>query len=500
MNGGIIMDKSPLINIPERISDPDRLGALYATSLLDSLPEHSFDRITDLVTKLLNVPVALVSLVDVDRQFFKSSIGLPEPWNSKRETPLTHSFCQHVVARDAPLIVADASFHHLVWDNLAIRDLNVISYLGVPVHTPDGQSIGSLCAIDGLPRGWTQSDIDIINELVALLNSEIHLRQLAKKLKHTNEDLERTVRERTQELEHANHELNIALKRAEALVAERDDVIRQLKIALNNECVLAQERDEAQSESALMSRFLANMSHEIRTPMNGVIGMASLLQDTSLDEEQNEYVQVINQSGSHLLMVIDDILDYSKIEAGQFELSKKVFSLYGVIEGIFCSLRHLVDNRPVTLSYKIDSQVPDEVWGDEMRLRQVLINLLGNALKFTQSGAIVTRIEKKEELTSPSGNKCVILQYSVTDTGIGIPVEKQDKLFGKFSQVDASTSRQYGGTGLGLAICKGLVELMGGTIGVESKPGTGSTFSFTTRLGLMPSNTNARATEMNLAG
>jgi signal transduction histidine kinase len=232
--------------------------------------------------------------------------------------------------------------------------------------------------------------------------------------------------------------------------------------------------DEARKSQEL---FLANMSHEIRTPMNGVIGMTSLLQRTSLTEEQKSFVDTIRVSGESLLVIINDILDFSKIEAGKLDFEEKPFIVQSVIEETFDLLANEAQKKNLSLTYTLDKNVPEFIFGDITRIRQILVNLVSNGIKFTQQGGISITISVKEQ-----ADKEPEIEFRVKDTGMGIPPDKLDRLFQAFSQIDASITRKFGGTGLGLAICSRLIRLMGGTIGVESKLNEGSVFYFTLKL------------------
>jgi two-component system, sensor histidine kinase and response regulator len=305
---------------------------------------------------------------------------------------------------------------------------------------------------------------DEVGQLARSFNAMLDsLNKVQDELQTLSKELERRVARRTADLEASNTRLTREIDERKAV-----------------EKAVVKARAEAEEASRAKSDFLANMSHEIRTPMNGLIGMTELALSTDLSAKQRRYLETVRRSADSLLVIINDILDFSKIESGKMRLEDTAFDVREVIGGTLRAMAVHAREKRLELLYEVNPDVPARLVGDPHRMSQILVNLVGNAIKFTERGEVVVRVKEERRMGGRSS-----LLWSVRDTGMGIPREKQQQIFDAFTQADLSTTRKYGGTGLGLTITTQLVRMMGGRLWVESEPGVGSTFSFTTELGVV---------------
>jgi signal transduction histidine kinase len=354
----------------EVLNDPKRLEVLAATALLDSPVEEAFDRLTQLASTILGTPIALVSLVDNERQFFKSQFGLPDSLAAQRGTPLSTSFCKHVVASATPLIVADARQHPLLRNNAAVRDLKVIAYLGIPLTTPEGQTLGSFCTIDAQPRVWNEREIKIMQDLATFVMTEIEMRLLARHF-------------------HANY---LQLRNLEL---EREELVQMLV-------------------------------HDLRNPLSSLLMGLDMLRIAENVEEVRISLDGAQQGAQSLLRMVNDILDISKSEAGRLSLELSDVSAEEIVN-IACAL---VGQMAAEAGLGIKASVAADVpifRGDKEKIRRVLVNLISNAVQHTpRNGEITVSVHRDSEA------KLII--FEVADTGMGIPKEAFGKIFEKFNQ------------------------------------------------------------------
>ena len=408
------------------LNEPERLAALQRYDILYTLPEQEFDDLTHLAAAISGSLIALISLVDQDRQWFKSKFGI-----DATETPRDISFCGHVVMNEETLVVSDATQDDRFADNpLVTGEAGIRFYAGTPLVTSDNYVLGTLCVIDRYPRTLTPQQLCQLESLSRLVISQLELRLSDVKLTKINQQL-----------------------------------------AVSNQHLLRATR--------LKNEFLANMSHELRTPLNAILGMTESLQEEifgDINAQQLNALQTIESSGSHLLELINDILNLAKIEAGQITLDYISVSVNQLCQSSLAFIKHQAIKKQIRLEVRLPANLPN-IMVDERRIRQVLINLLNNAVKFTPEGGQITLEVTQDFPALPLYPQQNILKIAITDTGIGISSEDIQKLFQPFVQIDSALNRQYTGTGLGLVLVKQIVELHGGRVGLTSELGIGSCFS-----------------------
>jgi signal transduction histidine kinase len=416
------MNQAPAPPIPKY--EQERLEALYSCGVLDTPAEPTFDSLADLASRLTDCPIALVSLVDQDRQWFKARVGL-----EVTQTPRKLAFCAYAVLANEPLVIPDTlederfRSHTLVTGEPHIR-----FYAGMPLQLATGEIVGTLCVTDQRPRHLSDRQID---DLRALAEQAVALLELR-----------RTVR------------------RLESISAAQQETMEALRAS----------RDEAQAATRAKNEFVANTSHELRTPLNAIIGYATLLAERNVrDATRIEHASIIHRNASQLLDIINDILDLARIESGRVPIASGSLRPVDIVRDVMQLLQDRAATKGIALTAASTTTVPSAVLSDPARFRQILINIVGNAIKFTHKGTV--HIELAHD---PIVER---LAVRVRDTGIGIAPEALPHLFEPFFQADASTIRRYGGTGLGLAISQRLAERLGGQITVRSEINAGSTFT-----------------------
>lgn len=406
--------------------ESQRLGALRRYEILDTPPDGAFDRITSIAAKLLKVPIAIVSLVDNDRIWFKSHYGL-----KVRQIERSPGLCASAILSKEFYAITDASKDIRSLTNpLVVGEMGLRFYAAAPLQTHDGYNLGTLCVIDKQPRSISEEEKSILTDLATVVIDEMELRLAARKVAQLNAEL-------------------------------------------------AQAKEAAEVANKAKSAFLANMSHELRSPLNAILGFSQLMvRSNSLSTDNKENVSMIMGSGEHLLSLINQVLDFSKIEAGHLTLNEKNFNLYQLLNELQDMFQFRATNKGLDFAIITTSLVPQYVRTDQVKLRQVLINLLSNAIKFTSSGKVTVRVSTfSNQMLLAEENTQQRIYFEVEDTGAGIATDELDKLFKAFVQTKTGRESQEG-TGLGLAITRKFVQLMGGEISVSSQVGCGTTFKF----------------------
>lgn len=403
-------------------NENERLETLRALGILDTKPEERFDRIVNILRSALDLPIAIVSLVDADRQWFKAKCGIDEC-----ETDRSVAFCAHTILQDETFLVPNALEDERFRGNPLVQGEPFIrSYIGTPLTLPNGCNVGTLCAIDMKPRKFSYRERRLIESLAGIAVDEL-----------TNNKLTETI-------------------------GELNKTTRQLR----------EMQKEAESAVEAKNEFLAKMSHEIRTPLNGLNGFLGELAVSRLDPEQQSCVNHAVKCGDHLMALIGDILDFSEIEADNLVLESATFDPGECVQCIREQFSGEADKKRIDIVYRQEPEEAAPLMGDPKRFKQILYNLVSNAIKFTPRGGVYIDLD-----IEPEQDGWHLLRLTVRDTGIGIAQDKLEGIFNAFEQVSTGTTRDYGGTGLGLAITAALTENMGGSINAVSHIDLGSSFS-----------------------
>lgn len=536
-----------------------RLQTLLSYNILDSPFEKDFDELAGLIALVCEVPIAIISLIDDKRQWYKAKVGIPLD-----EVPIEETFCQYTVVQDELLEISDALLDERVKENPKVKaEHGIRFYAGMPLKAENGYNIGTVCVVGDKPKKLTKKQRKALKmltrqamhlmearkmnkalgtELNAILEEKVSETQKKLELKETeNRDLMRAIRNSSGVVEFTpdgniisvnnnfeeisgykerellgrqyeilipsedlteNSKLWATLKRGKfrtgrlrrihkngeefylqatynpihnlenklvKIVMISQDITREIEAELS----LQNAKELAENLNKQKDNFIANVSHEIRTPIHAVLGFTNLLLEKESNDQKINYLQSVKTAGDSLLYIVNDILDLSKMEAGLLQIEEEIFDVEEVVSKVSAILHLKAHQKKIGLIPHIEPGVPKLLMGDKNRLSQILINLIGNAIKFTSEGNVKLR------LSSRKTNGKVQLKFKVSDTGIGIPEEKIEIIFKRFTQAEENTSRNYGGTGLGLNISKQLIEKQGGEIRVESVVGKGTDFIFT---------------------
>lgn len=547
------------ITSTEDIKEIKRLQTLLSYNILDTPYEEDFDELAQLIALICDVPIAVISMIDDKRQWYKAKVGI-----EGSETPKEETFCQHTVLQDELLEISDALLDERVKNNPHVTSENGIRfYAGMPLKAENGSNIGTVCVVDGKPKELNDRQKKALKLLTRHAMHLIEVRQKNKSLgTELNSILEKKIEQTQRKLELKeieNKDLMKAVKNSSGVVefnpdgtiisinknfeevsgysesellgshhkmlitpedyAESDrlwkslgqgifktgrvrrihkdgsefylqasynpiqnlegkvikvvkisqDITKEIEAAIS----LQKAKEMAEDLNEQKDNFIANVSHEIRTPIHAVLGFTDLLLENEGDKHKINYLNAVKIAGDSLLFIVNDILDLSKMEAGLLQIDKDVFNVREVVSRVFSILHLKAHQKKIEFEPFISSDVPELLIGDKNRLSQILINLLGNAIKFTAEGSVSLEVTVIKDISEKA-----VLNFKVSDTGIGIPQDKLDTVFQRFLQAEETTSQKYGGTGLGLNISRQLIEKQEGNIEVKSEHGKGTDFIF----------------------